>query len=80
MGPDAQGPFFLVRKPSSRASFSLHRQRGTLPGLESAFESPNVLVAVLLKLSRQTGARSFVRSGAVRYDRPFARYPGKVLI
>lgn len=45
------------------------RHLGVAPGIESALERPGILITVLAKLLRQTGAGSFVGSSAVSHDR-----------
>jgi hypothetical protein len=53
------------RKCLSCRPLRLNREPGILPGLESALKGVDVVVAELLKLLRQTGARMFFGSCAI---------------
>src|SRR5215213_9583248 len=69
-----------VTAPTSSKSSGVYRQPGLPPGVEPAVERVNILPALLKQLERHTGARSFVRSGAVGDDRAAERYLFEVLL
>src|SRR5258708_3075693 len=60
-------------------SFGLNLETRTLPCLESGLKWPHVLVAMLLKFLRQTGARALVWSSAVGYNGPVPGNSGQAL-
>src|SRR6266568_6014669 len=59
---------FGITSESLSSSFLLGFQRQTclVPSIKSSFQCPNLLITVLTKLLRQTGAGILVRSSAVR--------------
>jgi hypothetical protein len=51
-----------------RFGFRFHGQTRISPGIESALQGPDILIAAILKFLRQTGAGGFIRSSAINHN------------